>query len=90
MRYGKTVSVSRDGEIVTVEEQVFANWSTVKKVTLYTEVVRVKDDKEILTEFLKLLDRRRAGEVDLIGIQCIRDKANGSLRIEKSWTVSDL
>lgn len=89
-RFGKTLSISREGDLVTVEEQVIANWETVKRVTVYTEVVRVKNDKEILTEFLKLLDRRKAGEVDLIGLQCLRDRNNGSLRVEKSWTVPDL
>lgn len=90
LRFGKQVVMTREGDLTMVHEEVYANFDTVKKITVYTETVRIKDDKDILAEFLKLLDRQKAGEIDLIGLQCLRNPDSGAMRIEKSWVVPDL
>lgn len=73
------------GRIVT--DKVLVNYEEVKTITKCTETVKVKDDKDILAAFLVLLDQYKAGEIDLPGIQVLRDPKNNSLRVEKTWTV---
>jgi hypothetical protein len=90
MRFGRQMTLERDGNVMTVTEEVFANFETVKRVSVQTEIVRIRHENDILPEFLKLLDRQKAGEIDLIGIQLLRDQKTGSLRVEESWTVPDL
>lgn len=86
LRFGKQIVIETDGDRGVVREQVFANYETVKKVTTYTETVRVKDRKEVLAEYLKLMDKWKAGEIDLPGIEVIRDKT-GNMRVEKNWII---
>lgn len=90
VRFGRSMVIKRDGNITTAHEEVYANFDTVKQVTVFTETVRIDDDKDILAEFLKLLDRQKAGEIDLIGLQCLRNPETGTMRVEKSWVVTDL
>lgn len=90
VRYGKSLTISRNGDVVTTTEQVYANFDTVKEVHQMTEIVRVTDDKEILSIFLKLLDEQTAGNIDMIGIQCLRNPDTGAMRVEKSWVVPSL
>lgn len=90
IRFGRALTVESNGQVSTMQEEVYANFGTVKRVTLLTETLHVKDDKEILAEFLKLLDRQKTGEIDLIGLQCLRDRTTGRMRIEKSWVIPDL
>ena len=87
MRYGRQVTLSNNGGVMEVKEKVYANYETVKEVHAFHETVRVTDDKEILAIFLKLLDDQAAGKIDQIGLQCIRNQDNGSIRVEKTWVV---
>lgn len=86
LRYGKQTVVTDNGGIIVTEESVFANFMNVKQVTIYTETVRVDNEKEVLAEYLKLMDKWKAGDIDLPAIKTLRDR-QGNLRVEKSWTV---
>jgi hypothetical protein len=90
MKYGKQVTMTTDGNILTLTEQVFANFAPVKQTVINHESVHVENSKDILAIFLKMLDDQEAGKMDNIGIQCIRNKDTGALRIEKSWIPTDL
>lgn len=90
MRFGRSITIARIGEVMTTTEESFYNFETVKKVTTNTEIVRINSEKDILPHFLKLLDRQKSGEVDLIGIQLLRDPKSGALRLEESWSPVDL
>jgi hypothetical protein len=85
--YGEHSTITAAGAIITEETEVYANFETVRKFTRQTEAIRVKDEKEILAEFLKLLDRQRAGEITSIAFECIPQKSNPAVieRIKKSW-----
>lgn len=86
MRYGRQLTITSDGSITRADEKVFVDYSTAKQVTLYTETIRIDDDREYLSEFLKLNDRYKKGEIDLPGVQLLRDDKTGQLRVEKTWT----
>jgi hypothetical protein len=88
IRYGKQTVVKQDGSVTITEESVFANFLNVKQVTVYSETVRVKDDKEVLTEYLKMLDKWKSGEIDLPAIKPVRDR-QGNMRVEKTWMIPD-
>jgi hypothetical protein len=90
VRFGRQLTLTQDGNLTRSEEKVFVEYETKKQITLYTETVKIKDDKDMLAEWLKLLDRYRNNEIDLPGIQLLRDKHTGSLRLEKTWTPTDL
>lgn len=90
MRYGREMTIDRQGDVVTSTERMIVNWQNVKQTTICTEIVRVHDDKQILAEFLKLLDRMKAGEIDHIGLQVVSSKHNESVRIEKTWSIPNL
>lgn len=85
IRFGRTMTIERSGDIVSVTEQVIAHHSIVKRVTQVTETVPVEDEKEALAQFLKLLDRQKSGEIDQVGIQCLRNPETRKLRVELSW-----
>lgn len=90
MRYGKQLSITSDGMITSVTERNVVNWSEVRKREVYNETVHVRDEKEALAEFLKLLDRKKAGEVKDIGVLTISDEDGRIKRVEKTWIVEDL
>lgn len=90
IRYGKRLIVTQRGAITTTREEVYANFNTVKEIEICSETVQVKTDQDILAEFLKLMDRKKAGEIDLIGLQLLRDKNTGNMRVELSWAVPEL
>lgn len=85
--FGKKMVVETDGEVRTIHEETFYAYATVKSSVMYIETVKVKDDKALLAEFLTMLDKYKAGEIDLPGIQLLRDKHTGQLRAEKTWFV---
>lgn len=87
MKYGRQMILTRSGDITTATESVYANFETVKQVTTYYESVRIAEDKDILAIFLKMLDDQKAGKIDQIGIQCLRNKETNTLRVEKTWTI---
>lgn len=90
MRYGNTLTMTTSNGIIKSEQEVYANFATIKRTTIYTEIIRISDDSKILAEFLKLLDKRKTGEYGDIAIQVITDQKTGQARIEKSWTITDL
>jgi hypothetical protein len=85
VEFGRRYTLSNNGELTHFKEEIFVNSEAKKTHTVVVETVRVKDDKAMHVEFLKLLDRYKKGEIDLPGIQMLRDKNSGSLRVEKSW-----
>jgi hypothetical protein len=87
VRYGSRTSLVRVGDLVTRTEETFANYATVKRQDIYTEIKHVHDDRDILTEFLKLMDKFKDGAIDMPGLQVIRDPRTDRLRIEKTWIV---
>lgn len=86
LRYGKQTVIKHEDGATIIEESVIANFLNVKQVTIYTESVMVTDEKDVLTEFLKMLDKWKAGDIDLPAIKTIRDRS-GNLRVEKSWMI---
>jgi hypothetical protein len=88
--YGKQVTIKQAGNLVSYEEDTVYHYETVRQVILMVETVRVKNAKEYLAEFLKLMDKFEAGEIDLPGIQLLKDKKTGQLRAEKTWIVPEL
>lgn len=90
MRYGKHLTITSDSGVTYVAEEGIVNWSTVKKREVYTETVYVKDEQEALAEFLKLLDRKKTGEVKEVGMMTISDDDGHIKRIEKTWIIENL
>jgi hypothetical protein len=86
IRYGKKTVTATDGNITITEESVITNFNLTHLTTNYTESAYVDDQKAVLAHYLNLLDRWKAGEIDLPSIKTFRSK-QGNLRIEKSWTV---
>lgn len=89
IRYGRQLVIAEDEGVMTMTEEVFANFQPVKQTTIYTETVHIKDDQEILGHFLQMLDRQKRGEIDCIGLQVLRNKQTGTPRIEKTWIVPE-
>lgn len=90
MRFGsQTVLEITEAGVLMASEEKYHDFRTVKRITRYTESVKVKDHNAALTEFLKLLDRYKAGEILDFGIECIATSGNLT-RVEKTWVVQDL
>lgn len=85
INFGRSVVFETDGQRLSISEAVIAHKAVVKRSTQTFETIHVKDENEILGHFLKLLDRQKAGEVENVGIQCLRNPQTGMLRIEQSW-----
>lgn len=85
IKFGRELIIERNGNVVTHIETVIANFQDVKQVRRITEIVPVDDEQGVHIEFLKLLDKQKKGEIDGIGIQCIRNETTGKLRVETSW-----
>lgn len=85
IKFGRTAVFESNGNRLSISEQVIAHHAIVKRATQTFETIHVKDEKEILAQFLKLLDRQKAGEIDQVGIQCLRNPQTQQLRIEVSW-----
>lgn len=90
IRYGRSVTMTHDGDVMTTTEQVYNNFEQVKHLQVQTEIVQDVDAKEILAIFLKLLDDQADGTKDMVGLQCIRNTSTGALRVEKSWIIPHL
>lgn len=82
--FGRQRTMITTGDLVETTDETIIHGKVINKVTHYTESVKVADDRDILTEVLKLMDAMNRGEIDLPGIQVLREKS-GSLRLEKSW-----
>lgn len=89
IHYGRRLTLEHNGEVLTATEEVFANYQSAKRVVVETESVTLNSDEDILPHFLTMLDRMKAGEVDCIGIQLLRNGKTGAPRIEKTWTVPE-
>lgn len=85
IRFGRRLTIERTGERVSATEQVIAQHLVIKSATQIVETVPCNDEKEVLAHFLKLLDRQKSGEVDMVGIQCFRNQETRALRAELSW-----
>jgi hypothetical protein len=90
IKYGKKVVIRKAGDALQIEEENYFNFATMKQTTLYTETVKVKDEKALLAEFLTMLDQYASGDIDLPGIQLLRDSRTGQLRAEKTWRAPNL
>lgn len=84
LQFGRRYTFSSDGEKTSVTEELFVNHQTQKRVIADIETVRLKSEKDFLSECVDLDRRCREGEIDLPGIQMFRDK-DGKLRVEKSY-----
>jgi DNA-binding protein Fis len=62
------------------------NFKEAHTTTTYTERRPVETSKDILTEFLKHLDRHKTGEVHNIGLQVI-EKDNKPQFVDLTWSV---
>lgn len=82
--FGRQSTMLFSGNLVEITDETITHGKVINKVTHFTESVKVADDRDILTEVLKLMDAMNRGEIDLPGIQVLREKS-GSLRLEKSW-----
>lgn len=87
IRYGRQLTMTSDGTVMTMKESTFTNFQASRTVVACTETIHVKDEQEILANFLQLLDKQKSGDIDNIGLQVIRNQQTGRLRIEKSWVV---
>lgn len=90
MRYGKQTVMMQVGSAVLSEEHTYYEGAIAKSVTKYNESMRVKGQEQALTEFLKLLDAHKAGELLGFGVTCHTDKDGKINRIEKMWIVPNL
>lgn len=91
MRFGRqTTIMAGEGGVLVSHDEKFYEYATVQKVTTYTESVKVKDVKDALAEFLKLMDKHKAGDITDFSLECITGKDGRLIRIEKSWVVPDL
>jgi hypothetical protein len=86
VKFGRQLTLTRDGDIVRAEETVYYDSEPRKQTTILTETVKLRNPKDFLTECLELDRRFQQGEIDLPGIQLLRNKHNGDLRVEKTWT----
>lgn len=85
IRFGRTTTIERSGDRVSITENVIAHHMIVKRAVQVSETVPVEDEQEALAHFLKLLDRQKTGEIDQVGIQCLRNPETRKLRVELSW-----
>lgn len=70
---------------VTKEEKIHKG-ITVHSTTMYTESIYIDNEREVLTEFLKLIDLKKAGEIVTFGLKVCVDSTGKTNRIEKTWT----
>jgi hypothetical protein len=91
IKYGKvtTAQVISATVLATTEEKIYESQPIDKVITL-TESLYVKTDNDAIGIFLAMHDDMKAGKIDNIGVQCIRHRGNGKLRVEKTWTVKHL
>jgi len=90
IRFGGSTVIERDGDRVTITEQVISHQKVVKRTSQVYETLPVTDESEAIAHFLNLIDRQKAGEVDQVGIQCLRNPETRKLRVELSWFESSL
>lgn len=88
IHYGSVTIIETTDGVDTIRETNYANRKPDHKKTVYREIIRDLDDKDILTHFLRLIDMQKAGAIDEIGLQCKRNEHTGQVRIEKTWTIN--
>lgn len=90
MRFGRQVTLSRDGDVTKVHEKLFVEYAAKKDVCCYTETKRVRNMAHALAEFLSLQDRAKKEDIHNIGVQFIEDSEGNVCRVELSWQVFNL
>lgn len=88
MQYGEQTITTIDGDgRQTDQVEKIHRGAVAKQFVRQTETVKVKDQSEALAEFLKLMDRQKAGEIHSITFECVPNAHNENVidRVKKSW-----
>lgn len=92
IRFGEqtTTKVEPSG-VITEDIERYVDYQVVKGFRRQSITVRVKNDKDILAEFLKLLDRQKSGEIHSTSFECIpnRSELQHIERVKMSWICLD-
>lgn len=87
MKYGEQSTTTIAGGVITERVEKLVAGDTVKSFIRQTETIKVDNNQEVLGEFLKLLDRQKAGEIHSLGFECIPSKFDERAihRVRMSW-----
>lgn len=85
IRYGKVIESIQEGNITTISTVAIHDYEEKVRHTAYIERFSVHDDKDILTEFLKMMDKYKRGDMREPGFKII-EKKNKPHFVDVNWS----
>jgi hypothetical protein len=92
MKYGEQQTITKLDDVTTTVTEKIIGGTAAKTIIKQTEMLKVNDPKQVLAEFLKLLDRQSSGEISAIIFECVPSKFKPGIihRVKMSWICNDL
>lgn len=86
IRFGEVTTITIHGEQTVTETDVIHDFTTAKHFRRCTQSLFGENEKQVLAECLKLLDKLKDDDIVDVTFSCAKKQSNSKYKMEVSWT----